>query len=217
MVAPNPQDHPNPRLPRVDPHSGAVTHAVVFLRPVHGQLTGLWRHPRVRIGQSNRQIEVGQGKRRAAVGIVRVGETVTIVNEDHDLHILLGRGADFFSLPFQEPHRPSRRRFDHPGIVELSSGAGYFWMSAHLFVVEHPHYAVSEADGRFCLKDVPAGDYDLVCWLPSWKVTRFQRHTESGLICGLEYEPPVELTKRITLSAGQVCDISFDWSLKDFP
>jgi hypothetical protein len=38
------------------------------------------------------------------------------------------------------------------------------WMSAYVFVMEHPYFAVSGPDGSFALPSLPAGTYTLVAW-----------------------------------------------------
>jgi hypothetical protein len=38
------------------------------------------------------------------------------------------------------------------------------WMSAYLFVMEHPYFGVSAPDGTFTLPALPAGTYTLVAW-----------------------------------------------------
>jgi hypothetical protein len=38
------------------------------------------------------------------------------------------------------------------------------WMRAYLGVFDHPYFAVSAADGRFTLKDLPPGDYTIEAW-----------------------------------------------------
>lgn len=38
------------------------------------------------------------------------------------------------------------------------------WMRAHLGVFDHPYFALSGADGRFTLKDIPPGDYTVEAW-----------------------------------------------------
>jgi hypothetical protein len=37
-------------------------------------------------------------------------------------------------------------------------------MQGWIVVVDHPYYAVTDADGRFTLADVPPGDYQLDVW-----------------------------------------------------
>lgn len=38
------------------------------------------------------------------------------------------------------------------------------WMKAYLGVFDHPYFALSGADGRFTLQNVPAGDYTIEVW-----------------------------------------------------
>ena len=37
-------------------------------------------------------------------------------------------------------------------------------MSAWIVVVEHPYYAVTDADGAFTLTGIPPGTYTVQCW-----------------------------------------------------
>ena len=60
-----------------------------------------------------------------------------MASAEANFHILRGRGAPYFSLAFPEAHKPLTRTFDQPGRVELSSGAGYYWANANLFVDDH--------------------------------------------------------------------------------
>jgi hypothetical protein len=38
------------------------------------------------------------------------------------------------------------------------------WMSAHVAVFKHPYFAVTDADGKFEIKNAPAGKYNIVMW-----------------------------------------------------
>jgi hypothetical protein len=45
------------------------------------------------------------------------------------------------------------------------------WMKAHVFVFEHPYFAVTDEDGNFEIKNAPAGKYRLVgCHHQGWTV-----------------------------------------------
>src|SRR5262249_52095952 len=38
------------------------------------------------------------------------------------------------------------------------------WMSGYVFVRDNPYYAVTDKDGNFEIKNVPAGDVNIVVW-----------------------------------------------------
>ena len=40
------------------------------------------------------------------------------------------------------------------------------WMEGWIYVVDNPYYAVTGADGKFSITDVPPGDYKLVAVQP---------------------------------------------------
>lgn len=210
------RERPNPRLPKVDPASGGVAGAVVYLRSVDLRKSRPWHHGEVRIEQRDRAIVIQQGGAESALGWVRQGDSVEIVNRDPVLHILRGRGAAFFSLPFHEANRTTLRRLPAKGVVELSSGSGHFWMDGHLFVDRHPYYCRTDSRGSFRLDKVPAGSYELVCWLPNWHVMGHERDAEFGLVTRIEYHPPVEQTAVVGVSAGATSSVSFGWSSNSF-
>lgn len=38
------------------------------------------------------------------------------------------------------------------------------WMLGWIYVVDNPYYALTGADGKFSITDVPPGEYSLVAW-----------------------------------------------------
>jgi hypothetical protein len=199
---------PNPNKPDVDPTSRAVAGAVVFLRGVNPAVSKPWDLPPVRIELKNRDVAVVQGDQARRVGFLRRGDAVSIASAEPLFHVLRGRGAAFFSLALPDPDRPQGRTFDTPGRVELSSGAGYYWATANLFVDEHPYYVVTDRDGRFVLGRVPAGAVEVVVWLPGWTVARQERDPESGLITRQSYGPPVEVKFAATVGVGRPTELA---------
>jgi hypothetical protein len=130
---------------------------------------------------------------------------------------LHGGGANFFTLAFPDPDKPLARRLDRPGLVELSSAAGCFWMRGYLFVADHPYYCRTDSQGRFTLPQVPAGNYELVCWHPSWTEQGHDRDPESALICRLYFAPPVEIVRPVRVQAGAMQMVEFTLNEKSFP
>jgi hypothetical protein len=210
------QSRPNPNAPMIDSHSKGVADAVVFLRGVDAPQSKPWGHPPVIIEQRDCQYHLSQHTPPSRFGFVRRGERITIVSRDHYLYTARASGAEFFSLTFPDPEQPLERQLSHEGVVELTSGVGYYWMRAYLFVTEHPYYSRTGKDGRFELAQVPAGHYEVVCWLPNWLEQSHDRDPESRLICRLYFKPAVEKTLNLTLAPGGAGAVDFAVTTTDF-
>lgn len=189
--------------PHIDFATRGVEGAVVFLRGIDPARARAWDLPAVRVELRDAQIAVIQGDRTARTGFVPRGGPVTVRSVDPECHVLRGRGAAFFALPFPEPDQVLERTFDSCGRIELSSAAGFYWQAADLFVCDHPYYALTEADGRFRFTSVPAGRYDLVVWHPNWVVTRSERNPESGQTSRQYYAPPLENSRPVDVAPGR--------------
>jgi hypothetical protein len=198
-----------PNQPRIDATTRGVAGAVVFLRGVDSAASRPWDHQSVRIELADGAIRIRQGDREACrVGFVRAGDCVEVVSRDSVYHVLRGRGADFFSLSLPDADEPRTRAFTRSGRVELSSGAGFYWASADLFVSDHPYWTVTEATGRFTLPQVPAGQVEVVVWHPNWLPARQDRDPETGLVARMTYAPPLERTRPTPVAAGGTTDIA---------
>jgi hypothetical protein len=132
------------------------------------------------------------------------------------LHSIRGRGASFFTQMLPVSDRPVSRVLSEPGIVELSSGSGYYWLRAYLLVSEHPYVAITGADGSFRFDQVPDGDYEVHCWKANWHIDRLERDPESLGPVRLYFRPPAEFRKRVVVKAGKTESIEFTLSGADF-
>lgn len=202
------QTWPNPNAPRIDSQSKAVAGVVVFLRGIDPRRARPWDHAPVRVELRDYQIHVCQGDRDASSGFVRRGDAITMLSRQAIYHSLRVRGAAFFARAFPDADQPCKQRLDQAGIVELSSGCGYFWMHARLFVTDHPYYTHTDSQGGFLLPQVPAGTYELVAWLPDWHEAQRELDAETALICRLTFRPPIEVTRSITITPRQTQDTS---------
>jgi plastocyanin len=94
-----------------------------------------------------------------------VGETLEMHNEDpflHDAHAWLGTET-LFNLAIPKG-RTVRHVLARPGIVHVNCNVRHTWMHAYLFVTEDPYHAVTDANGRFVLDDVPPGVHTIAVW-----------------------------------------------------
>jgi hypothetical protein len=195
---------PNPNAPHIDPATKAVAGAVVHLRGINPARAKQWDLPPVRVELVDRQIVVKQGDETPRqAGFVRRGDAVVMRSADPIFHVLRARGAAYFSLAFPDPDKPLRRSFDKTGRVELSSGAGYYWAAADLFVDDHPYYTHTDRDGRFTFTRVPAGPVEVVVRIPGWASARQERDPETGQPTRMSYTPAVGRKASVSVTAGK--------------
>ncbi|HEY6104360.1 MAG TPA: carboxypeptidase regulatory-like domain-containing protein, partial [Anaeromyxobacteraceae bacterium] len=93
-----------------------------------------------------------------------VGSSLDIVNSDpvlHNIHGYLGQ-ATAFNLAMPIKNQRIARKLDKPGVVRVKCDV-HAWMGAFVLVSEGPA-AVSGEDGKFAIKNVPAGTYTVTAW-----------------------------------------------------
>jgi len=195
----------NPFTPAVDPTTSGVANVLVQLDGIDSARSRPWDHPPVTLTMADFAYKVTPPS-----GIVRRGEAVTFVSRDAELHVVRARDAAFFSLTFPAPHQPRTRRLDTQGVVELTSGAGYFWNAIDLCVRVDPYAAVTDAQGNYELPQVPAGDYSLTFRFRNPEVTRVERDPETGLPFRHFYGPPAVKSFAVTVGRGAI--VTQDWA-----
>lgn len=95
---------------------------------------------------------------------ITVGTTVDFPNSDKFYH-------NVFSLSKSKPFDLGRYatgssrpvRFDRPGIVRVFCDI-HSHMNAFVLVFSHPFYALTDADGRYRIDNVPPGTYSVIAW-----------------------------------------------------
>lgn len=95
---------------------------------------------------------------------VLVGTEVNFPNEDVVLHNVFSPGyTGKFNLGTYTQGTTKTRVFEKPGIVLLLCNV-HHEMSAFVVVVETPYFVVTGQDGKYTLRNVPPGKYNLVVW-----------------------------------------------------
>ncbi|MFL5329408.1 MAG: carboxypeptidase-like regulatory domain-containing protein [Gemmataceae bacterium] len=198
---------PNQHAPKIDA-DGHFANAVLYLRRIDCTRAKPWDHPPVTIEMHDEQPMVRQGNGpRGLVGFVHRGDAITLVSKQPLFHALRARGAHFFTLMLPDPDKPRRRVLIDGGHVELSSGSGQAAMRGHLFVDDHPYYALTNSEGRFSLTEVPAGNYELICWYPDWRIDRWEHDPETMLHVRLYFKPPVEIALSVHVKHGETSNV----------
>jgi plastocyanin len=100
---------------------------------------------------------------------VQVGTKVEFPNLDDCYHNIFSYSpAKRFDLGrYRSDEKPVPSQvFDVPGLVTLRCDI-HEHMRALILVLETPHFITTDTDGRFRLKDLPAGKFKLKAWLSS--------------------------------------------------
>jgi hypothetical protein len=96
------------------------------------------------------------------VQVIRAGP-LDVVNDDpvlHNTHGYYGKRTAFnLALPNKGQRIPVE--LPRPGVVRIDCDA-HGWMEGWIYVVDNPYYAITGADGKFSITDVPPGNYTLV-------------------------------------------------------
>jgi plastocyanin len=148
--------------------------------------------------------------------IVPMGAPLEFTNSDPILHNVHGRqrGDDGLQTIFNiaQPIRGQRTAtpaLTKPGIVSLSCEAGHPWMSAYVFVANHPFVAVTGDEGQFTIPDVPAGKYRIKMWHAGVRPKQIVRAMQS-----YEYEEPYEVTQDVVVRESEETKVDFDLTLR---
>jgi plastocyanin len=97
---------------------------------------------------------------------MRVGQPLEIVNSDptlHNIHAMPKANQEFNNgQPIQG--MKMTHTFTAKEVMVPFKCDVHGWMNAYVGVLDHPYYAVTKEDGKFELKDLPAGTYTIEAW-----------------------------------------------------
>lgn len=94
-----------------------------------------------------------------------VGQKVNILNGDkamHNVNCKPKKNSAFNSM--MAPGTKMEKIFDKDEMDIPFKCDVHPWMGSYLHVMENPYFAVSDKDGKFEIKDLPAGEYELEFW-----------------------------------------------------
>lgn len=182
--------------------NGEVPNAVVYIERIASGKKRLLTDP-IRLDQKSCEYV-------PHVLIVPAGADVEILNSDptlHNVHTYNNanpRRGTIFNLAFPVPGQKVKRKIADAGNILSLCDAGHPWMSAHIFIVEHPYYAVTDQGGNFTLDAVPPGNYTLRVWQEG--TPRLESNSNTAFLTA----KPRELSKPISVKPKQTVTVNFE-------
>jgi len=102
---------------------------------------------------------------------IQTGQKVVVKNSDATFHNVWGQLAGKDLINKQQAPKSADLTIDPAkasadDVIELKCGI-HPWMHAYVVVNDSPYAAVTDADGKFEIKDLPVGTYTLEAWHPT--------------------------------------------------
>src|SRR5256885_1768874 len=95
---------------------------------------------------------------------ITAGTVVDFPNSDRFYHNVFSLSkAARFDLGRYAKGKSKSVRFDQPGIVRVFCEI-HSHMNAFILVFAHPFFAMTDADSRYRINNVPAGTYNVIAW-----------------------------------------------------
>lgn len=102
---------------------------------------------------------------------VQVGQPLLVINDDpflHNIHALPFANREF-NFGQATKGLEERRTFTVPEVMVKVRCDVHPWMTAWVGVLEHPYFAVTDAEGAYALPELPAGFYTVEAWHESYR------------------------------------------------
>ena len=143
-------------------------------------------------GEAQMLDQVGCMYEPYVMGVV-AGQKFKVRNSDallHNVHATPKPGSGNKEFNFAQPVKGqiTEKSFDQPEVLVRMKCDVHPWMFAYIGVTEHPYFAVTDKDGNFTIKDVPAGKYTVEAF--HLKAGTKTQEAEAGKTVSFELEVP---------------------------
>lgn len=100
------------------------------------------------------------------VAVARVGQKVTFLNSDPIFHNVrsVTKENEKFNVAMPKKNQRETKVFTKPELFLQAKCSVHPWMGAYVAVMDHPFYAISNAQGEFTLPKLPSGKYTIEAW-----------------------------------------------------
>jgi hypothetical protein len=184
----------------VNPENKGVRWCLVYLMNEKGFDKDIPIHPKLK-ALKNKTVEMDQPccQFEPHLLAMREGQTLLVKNSMKISHnVNLNGGA---RGPSMNPILPGGGKVKVEDIKAryipiMVSCNIHSWMTGRIAVLKNPYFAVTDEDGKFEIKDAPAGDFRLVIW-----------QEEAGWVLPADKDKKPRDGKKITIKAGETTDL----------
>lgn len=118
----------------------------------------------------------------------------------HDARATDGRGTLRFDIGLPVLGASSELTLDEAGILRVLDDAGHPAMLGWVHVLDHPYFAVTDAEGRFRIDAIPPGTYSLRVWHEGVRSTPGEAVVSA----------PMLLTRSVSIQEGHATTVDFE-------
>jgi len=105
----------------------------------------------------------------------------------HNIHTYWG-GKTMYNINLSGKGASITKPLEKTGLIEIECDS-HHWMHGYIYVTDNPYAVVTNDNGEFSLKDIPAGTYTVVAWHEMLdKIVTFKVKVESGKVTSLKLE-----------------------------
>lgn len=127
------------------------------------------------------------------VSLLPVNKPLQILNNDgilHNIHTFSAKNTPV-NLPQPKFKKRLEKAFTAPENIPVKCDV-HGWMSAWIKVVDHPHHAVTDANGKYSITDVPPGTYTAEFWQETLGTQSAQVTVTAGATTTLDLQYPAK-------------------------
>ena len=97
---------------------------------------------------------------------VMTNQEIEVVNSDPTIHNIhaLPKTNKGFNIAQPKQGMKMTQKFDKPEVMVKVKCEVHPWMAAYVGVMDNPFYAVTDNQGNFTIKNLPAGTYEIEAW-----------------------------------------------------
>jgi hypothetical protein len=176
----------------IDPQSKGVANIVVFIQPERGEKLPI--HDSLKDAPKEYVLDQPFCSFTPHIFAIRSGQTMKAKNPDPVPHNVVIKGLrNDINVQVAAGTEKTLTLQPETNAMALSCGS-HPWMKGYGWCFDHPYFAVTDKDGKFEIKNIPAGQRKLIIW-----------HEKDGYLPG--YSKKSGEQKILTITDGGLIDL----------